>query len=443
MVNTITIRAGLLASVALTAMTLVAPAAAGGFAVREQSAEQQGMSFAGAAASGSIGSMFWNSAAVTSQDGTNSISNLSIIIPVGDLTAQPGSTYYNVPGVPQSTDIGRTAYVPASYINYQFKNYDPNLYIGLGVNAPFGLSTEPDKRNWAGAEVGRTSKLFTINFNPVIGYRLSSQLAIGIGAQFEQAEAGFKFATGLPSGTSSYYDGNSFAAGATAGLLFTPTAGTSIGLGWRSELTHKLHGTFATNPGFPVATGVPGVPATVDLKLPDIVTLSLKQAVTSGFRVYGTVEWTNWSKFKELRIISENNAVTVLGFRTAGSTIGLIDAQWKDGWFFSAGADYDYSNQLTLRAGGAYEIAPTPDAQHRILGIPDADRIWASVGATYKLSQTLAVDIGYSHVFVNDAQIDRRNVSGTTRIVADLDAHADIIAVGLKVKLGGGDEPLK
>lgn len=453
MMRKMAIRLGLFATVAVSALAVAAPAMAGGFAVREQTANQQGMSFAGAASGSTLGSMFWNSAAVTSFEGTNSEANLSFIIPHAELTATTGSTRLNNAGAPpgnswsNSTDIGRVAYVPASYINYQFKNYDPNLFIGLGINAPFGVTTKPNN-NWAGSEVGTTAKLFTINFNPVIGYKVSSMLAVAVGLQAEQAEAGFKFATGLPTGPNTYYDGTSLAFGATAGLLFTPTSATTVGLGWRSGLNHKLEGRFTTLPGFPLSAGTAaavsqGVSANVDLKLPDIVTLSLKQAITSGFRVYGTVEWTNWSKFKELRIVAENPGLTVLGPRVAGQTVGVIDAQWKDGWFYSIGADYDVTQALTVRGGVAYEKTPVPDAQHRILGIPDADRIWTSIGATYNISQMMAVDIGYSHVFVKSAQVDRFNVAGTTRIVADLDARADIVSVGLKLKLGGPSEPLK
>ena len=57
------LRSALLASCALMGLAAAAPAMAGGFAVREQSAEFQGMSFAGdAAAGGGLSGMFWNPA---------------------------------------------------------------------------------------------------------------------------------------------------------------------------------------------------------------------------------------------------------------------------------------------------------------------------------------------------------------------------------------------
>ena len=58
------------ATVSFAALTLASAAYAGGFAVREQSARAQGMSFAGAAsASGQLSSMFWNPATITMNPG--------------------------------------------------------------------------------------------------------------------------------------------------------------------------------------------------------------------------------------------------------------------------------------------------------------------------------------------------------------------------------------
>jgi long-chain fatty acid transport protein len=121
----------------------------------------------------------------------------------------------------------------------------------------------------------------------------------------------------------------------------------------------------------------------------------------------------------------------------AGQSIARIDAPWSDGWYFSAGAEYDVSPALTVRAGGAYEISPIKNATDRIIGIPDADRIWASVGFSYKITPSATIDFGYSHVFVEEAQVDRFNVAGNRRIVADLDASADIFSLGLRMPLGG------
>jgi long-chain fatty acid transport protein len=432
-------------ALAATIIGLGATAAtAGGFMVREQGALGQGASFAGAGASQALSAMFLNSAAVTSLSGTNVDSTLSFILPEANVTTAPGSKYYGNPLVNQSTDIGHEAVVPASYMNHQFKS-DPRLFIGLGMNSAFGLHTEPDKR-WAGSEVGGSTSLFTVNFNPTLGYKFSDQLSVGVGAAFEYAKGTFKFATGSPNGPNSFFTGDDVAIGATAGVMYTPTPSTRIGLGWRSAITHELEGRFATGGAL---VGVPafdarinaGVPAKVELRLPDIVNLSLQQAVTPQLTLLGSVEWTNWSRFQDLTVTSTQPGYTLLtggplALAPAGSTVGKIDAPWGDGWFFSAGVEYAINPKLTVRAGGAYEISPIKNATDRIVGIPDADRIWASMGFSYNISPTTTVDFGYSHVFVEEVGIDRFNIPKTTHLIANLDASVDIVSLGVRMKLG-------
>ena len=85
--------------VALAAVSLAAVVAAtsgahaGAFAVREQSATAQGMSFAGAASgSGGVSSMFWNPATVTMKPGWNSEWHVSYISPEAKIDPLPGTS---------------------------------------------------------------------------------------------------------------------------------------------------------------------------------------------------------------------------------------------------------------------------------------------------------------------------------------------------------------
>ena len=165
-------------------------AEAGGFAVREQSAPAQGSSFAGAAAGNDLSSMFWNPAAVTSKDGINSESHVSAIFGQSDLHATRG--VLNTPGFSPVTatysadsgNIADPALVSAAYGNYQFGNF----YLGYSLNAPFGLTTKPE-REWQGQSLGRTSQLLTINGAPTVGYRVMPGLSIAVGAQVQYIDA--------------------------------------------------------------------------------------------------------------------------------------------------------------------------------------------------------------------------------------------------------------
>ncbi len=454
----------LLGTAAVGALVMsAATASAGGFALREQSTSSQGASFAGNAASPDLSAMFWNPAAAANKNGTNTESNYSLIVPRADITITSATHPTNAAlnGAIQSPafgnssgDIGSLALLGASYFSYQFVNYDPNLFLGLAFNSPFGLKTDLDRghENYKASVVGRETKLLTLNLNPTMAYRLSNSLSVGVGAQLQYGKGRFSFATGLPDGQDTRFDGTGLAIGATAGLMWKPAAGTTIGLGWRSQMSQDLDGAYINTPGAAnganpaLPGGLRSVDAKTTIELPNIVTLSLRQQVTSNTRLLGTVEWSQWSRLKELRVVSDGTSsglasgvlipnstgAATIG-AVPGTVIGVLPANWSDGWFFALGGEYDVNKQLTVRAGGAYEISPVDAPKKRLIGIPDNDRIWASLGATYKWSETLTFDVAYTHLFVKDGQMDRDSLSGF-HVLGNVDASTDIISVAMKTK---------
>lgn len=410
------------ANKALPALALLLSATgahAGGFALREQSTVFQGSGFAGSAAGGSLSSMFWNSAATAQFSGLNTESSYTLILPDADVTVTSVNGFPSsiaAPGVnPSSGDIGIDALSGASYAAYQLTS---DLWVGVSVTAPFGLGTKPEDVNYLGSVLGRTTKLMTVNANPTLAYKVAPGVTIGAGVQIEWARGKLQFASGLPTGPTTQFKGDDFAFGATAGILIEPAAGTSIGLGYRSRLTHKLDGDFDTFAGTtPIRLG-----ATGEVKLPDVVTLSLRQSLTSDFQLLGTVEWSNWSRFNALTLSPD-----------LGSDI-VIPANWQDGWFFALGGEYEYSPVITLRGGVAYEISPVDEPEKRFTTIPDNDRIWLNAGFSYKYSEATTIDFAYSHIFVKDGDFDRHPVGSTAEFVGTVDASVDLISVGWRTR---------
>jgi len=397
-------------------------ASAGGFALREQSVQYQGLSFAGSASGGALSSMFWNPAATAILPGLNTESAYTLIVPDSEVTVTSAPGALN-PFSP-SSDIGEIGFTGASYAAYQLSGFDPNLFIGVALNTPFGIGTEPDNPRYRGAVLARTTELQTYNLNPTVAYRVAPGVIVGAGVQAQYADARLKFATGTPLNPDSSFRGDDVAFGATAGILLQPVAGTSVGLGWRSQLTHTLEGKFRV-------PGLLKVSAEADLELPDIVTLSITQAVAPHLRLMGTVEWTNWSRLDELRLEPELSDDVV------------IRTNWSDGWFFALGAEYDHSPWLTLRAGVAYEISPVDSPEKVLVAVPDADRIWLSAGASYVWNESTTVNVAYSHIFVDDSRFIRSPPSDPDLDLAgEIESSADIVSVGLKIKWGG-ERPLK
>jgi long-chain fatty acid transport protein len=215
----------------------------------------------------------------------------------------------------------------------------------------------------------------------------------------------------------------------TAGVTLSPTPATQIGLGWRSALDQKLHGTLATSPSLPAST-LGSVDVT--LALPDVVSFGVRHRVSSSLTLMGTVEWTNWSRIGTA-IVKRPSGTAAL---VAGAPVEL-PFRYNDGWFYSAGAEYAVTGQTTLRAGVGYEVSPLTD-QVRTPRLPDNDRLWLAVGASHRLQPDLTLDIAYSHIFVRDPRIDISKASGNpwfngaTTYAGDVDAHIDIVSVALR-----------
>jgi long-chain fatty acid transport protein len=406
-----------------------AQANAGALAIREQSTYGQGASFAGIAAGGSLSSMFWNPATMTQFQGIVSESGFTFLYPKAGQTPQPGTLPALLP-LGGLSNTGDMAFVPNGYTSYQLS---PNLWMGLSINAPFGLSVStPD--NWAGRNYSGNSLLKTYNATPSIAYRINDWISVGAGVQLQYAKAELISGLGTTVGNDLTLRGRGWGFGFTAGATITPTPTTIIGIGWRSAIDQDIHGTMLLPGGaaFNVPLSTPGSVETT-LKLPDIVSLGIRQAVGPQWTLLGTVEWSNWSRIGTTTINQLNGApATVVGGAVT------LPFQYDDGWFFSAGAEYRWTERLTIRGGVGYEISPITD-QVRTPRLPDNDRLWASIGASWNLNKAIRIDFAYTHLWIKDPNINITAASGNPwfsgiSYVGTVDAQTDLLSGSLVVR---------
>jgi long-chain fatty acid transport protein len=420
---------------AVAGLTLAIGAAhAGGFAVREQSAYFLGSAFAGSAAGGDLSSMYWNSAATATGTGCNASASLTAVFGQAIETAQSGIL---VTGPPTSNDVGTAPLVPSTFAACQLTD---RLYLGLGLNAPFGITTKPDNTTWAGSPVAITSKVFSFDINPTLAYKLTPELTVGIGVQIEFLSARLNHGPfNSPFGPllgARAFDADDWGVGATAGILWQPVRGTSVGLGYRSAVNENVGGDFTR--GFGLGSG-PAVMTTASagITLPDEVTLSARQYLTPQVALLGTIEWQNWSRVQN---------ITATSAGCLGGVCEVLNLNYHDGWFYSIGAEYILNPAITLRAGVAYETSPIQDSTRDIL-VPDSNRVELAAGASFKYSDWLTFDVGYSHLFFQDGTycIASPAFNGTTHcnaatpapfvlISGKSDVAADLLTFGLKYK---------
>jgi long-chain fatty acid transport protein len=422
--------AALSLSTAFAALMWGQSAQAGGFAIREQSAMGQGSSFAGVAAGGGPSSMFWNPATMTQVQGRTSEMDATVILPTA---SQTGSSAIVVPALGSfgfTSGVGNSgspALVPASYTTWQLSD---RFWAGISTNAPFGLGVNFENQNWAGAAYGQTTTLQTYNVSPSIAYKLTDWLSLGLGVQIQYGVANlanFDGVLGAGNSRTLTINGSGWAYGWTAGVTFTPTPTTKIGVGYRSQLDQEIEGSL-------FGGGTPGAVKTT-LKLPDMISVGLRQGLAAGWTLLGTFEWTNWSRIGTSTLVQANGAAAT---STSGAAITL-PFQYSDGYFYSAGLEYAFTPSWTLRAGFGYEQSPITDLV-RTPRLPDNDRYWYSVGATNKISNKLSVDLAYTFIDVKDAPMNITAASGNpffngaVNYVGSSSAHINILAVGVKYR---------
>ena len=419
-----TIRALALAGAVATASIGAATGVqAGAFGLREQSAQGLGLSFAGSASGAAgVSSIFWNPATVTMRPGFASEQSLSFINLSGEITPRVGTAPGLLP-FGDSGEVGQGAVVPSGATSYQLTD---RIWIGIQTGAPYGLVTKP-RQDWAGSVYARSSRIFSLAFNPVIGFKVNDWLSVAAGPSVEYFRLTLRQAVPVPGVfpgqyPSGFLKGESWGVGFTAGVLVTPAAGTTIGVGYRSSVHHDIEGSI----GFPdprqaIALGQ----VRANLNTPEKVSVGLTQAINPVTRINLGFEWDNWSRVGDIAIVS----------KLLGVPVTELPLKFKDSYFYSVGLEYDWSPNLTVRGGFGYDDGPI-DNSNRSVRLPDSDRYIVSVGGSYRWSDKLTLNASYAHVFIERNRI----VAGPGRnynvanipFAAVADGSADLVSVGFR-----------
>lgn len=385
-------------------------ASAAGFQLLEQSASGLGNAFAGSAATAENASTVqYNPAGLTELQGRQISVGLSYI----DLNAKfenngsvnpggAGAAAFFTRKLPSgSTQGGDAKDVPNMYISLPIAK---DLVFGLGTNAIYGMRTDWNS-GWAGQYQALTTDVKTININPTLAYKVNEQFSLGFGLDYQKLDAlltqaingGNNAACGgaCPDGLFQV-SGNSFKWGYNLGVLFKPSQTTKIGIAYRSAIKHKLTGNYSVAGLSPVSVAVynslgkltsTSGSASVDLKLPDVFTISVAQQLNDRWEALGDISRTGWSSIPQLNIMDANS----------GKSVGLTDYQWRNTWRVSLGANYLVNEQWKAKFGVAFDQGLTAD-EYRTPRLPDSNRVWLSAGGQYKVNKTSTVDFGYAYI---------------------------------------------
>ena len=212
--------------------------------------------------------------------------------------------------------------------------------------------------------------------------------------------------------------------GFIGGIYLRPTERLSLGLSHRTEIDHELEGTadFTVPPEVSpiLAVGAPGqyvdTGVTADLTTPSITTLSAVYQATDRLALMADASLTGWDSLRSIDIDFENTQPT-----------SSEAYAWSDSMFYSVGGEFAVNDRLTLRAGIAYDETPVSD-ERRTPRLPDDDRKWFSLGATWAMSDALELSAAYTRIEVGDPAVDVHSSSGSL-LVGEFDGSANIFGL--------------
>lgn len=341
----------------------------------------------------------------------------------------------------------------------------PNLYLnlpgpagwsfGLGVHSPYGLNTDYP-RPWVGRYHGVYSEVVNLDINPAFAYRVNPILSLGAGLDIVYGKAELTNSLDLGSLLSAQFgpipalgitpgnlaadgysvlEGDDWALGWNLGVLFELDPQTRLGLGYRSKVDLDLDGESRIEVPYQLTALTRGLLASeiqdtrARLTLPATMRLGLHRDLGPQWSLMAGAEWTNWSEFQEIRV------------RYRDGRPDFVDPQrWDDAWRFSIGAEYRYTPKWSLRAGFEYDESPIPKAT-KGPRVTERDLRWLALGMSYAITDSLTLDLAYSHAFIGDYGIDLREVTTPqasdgilpgNRLKGDYSNSADILSLGAR-----------
>ena len=422
-----------------------------GFSLFEQGASGQGVAYAGASAIGEDAStIYFNPAAMTRLSGQQIVVAGHIVVPSSEYKDSGQSSLPNSPPgslTGPNSDGGSTGFIPNFYWAAKLEN---DLHVGVGVNVPFGLATEYDD-GWVGRYHGLKSEITTININPSMAWKATNTISLGFGLSFQYIDIELTnniFSPAVCAALSSScntagdshlkLEGDDMSIGWNVGVLWDITQKDRLGVAYRSDIKHDVTGnanytmdddpalqaTLAgANAAFAPFTVFTDAALTAVASMPETFSVSYVRDINDQWSLLADWTWTGWSRLDTVDIVLTGGA--------PGQDPGL-DLAFANTNRLAVGGHYKPGNNWIFRGGLAYDESPVRSPEQRSARVPDSDRTWLSLGFGYEPSQSWSFDVGYSHLFVDDADINNvsRSSSGAT-LVGTYEASVDILSAGV------------
>ena len=408
----------LLTFTALASVMAIANANAAGFHLREQSVAALGNAFAGATAGAENNSYaYFNAAGLTRQKGTQ--------VHVGGTYIAPEASAGNISGLSGETsdvhNIVHAAVAPNMSYSHQIND---KYTFGLAVNVPFGMITKYDD-NWAGSDHGVTSKVTSVTTTPMIAYKATDKLSLGVGLPIQYFKARLTSTAGYGAADVAL-QGDTIDVGYQLSAMYELDEKTRFGVSYRSEINHKLKGEIESKvlSADPTKGPIYNQDITARIDTPAMFSVGAYHEINDKWAIMAEYQKVFWNSFDSIDIYGQER----------GGLISYTPENWEDADFYSIGASYQIDDQWKLRLGLAYDDSAVK-VDYRTPRIPDSRRIWYSTGLEYKYNENITFDAGFTYIQAKEASINLDETVGKTRgVTADYENSVKIFGLSLNYK---------
>jgi len=342
---------------------------------------------------------------------------------------------------------------------------DAKYKFGVAVYTPYG-STLKYADGWGGRYALTEITLQSVYVQPTFSYAITPQLSVGAGLMIlAYGSVNLQKDLPLPTGTGHVIlDGKTKTQlGYNAGIFFKPSDKLGVGVSYRSKIDATLASGDVSYSGLPAAGSASAAlinrqftanQFTATLPLPAVANVGIGITPIEKLTIGLDASLTFWSAYRTLDFgFSGNNgnaaasaqpgentdsrvgSTTVNGVTTF-NTSSSSKRYYQDALTFRLGGQYQVSDKLTVRAGTAYDFSAVKDGY---VGpeTPDADRVQATAGLSYQVTDHLGVDASFLFEAFQkrtQTQQDLINNGTTDRVAGTYRTNIYIPGIGLHYK---------
>jgi long-chain fatty acid transport protein len=358
---------------------------AGGFQLNEHGARAMAQGGAWAARAYDGSAMFFNPAGLGFQKENSLYLGSTIIMPTAS---------YNDPlRNNKKTDMVSQVFTPINVYGTYRINDDIN--VGLGINNPYGLGSEWPA-TWDGRKISIKVDLMSFFFTPTVSYKVNDQLSLGIGANIVTGNVTINRVVDVPplfAEPTVTLDLSAMGYGFNLGALYKVSPEISVGVSYRSAVSLDATGTakFTNNN---TLLNLPEGDAAASLTLPATAFIGVAVKPMENLELEADYQYVGWSSYDKLTIEFKKDP-------TKNST---ADKKYENTYIIRVGGEYTM-DALQIRAGYLFDNSPVlPKYVDPML--PDANRNGINIGAGYKVTPNITVDISYLMLIFDQAKAE-------------------------------------